>query len=129
MKRIHAHTEIAAAGDKWVQVTMTGELISLVETEWLDVLKVDRLAQSLDHLRKRRGIQGSSDHSIAQYQALVALHCVHFNEMSWPTRAGLPAALLRYFGLDRETGPLLLGIEGWWRVEECFGRKANGEFE
>lgn len=125
MKRTQQRHYLNSSADKWVQATLTGELITVMESEWLNILKVDRLAQSLDQLRVRCGVEERGDEATAQFEALLALHCVNYDAMSWSTRAGLPAALLNVFGLNAHTGPVLLGEDGWRQVEENFERRAQ----
>lgn len=106
---------------------MRDELIGLVEDEWFNILKLDRLAESLDHLRVRCGMERSVTMHEEKHHALLALHCVNFTSMSWSTRAGFPSALLAVLGLDAGSGPVLLGETGWRTVEERFTAMAQAE--
>lgn len=113
------------AADQWAQAALTGELIAVLSDEWLNLLKLGRLCDSLDQLRIRRGLPARSAYAADQFQGLLALHCVYYDAMSWATRAGLPAALLGAFGLDAHSGPVLLGAAGWQRLTDAYAKFAQ----
>lgn len=113
--------------DQWVQAAITGELISILQDEWLNILKIDRLAQSLDHLRQRCGMGGRGIAAAEQFEGLICLHCVYYDAMSEPTRAGLPTALLSVLGLDAQTGPVLLGESGWYQLECSYAHPGSDQ--
>lgn len=124
MKRIY-YSPAPFAVDEWIQAAITDELLTIIDDEWLNLLKVNRLQQSLDQLRVRCRLPSRGNHGAVQFEGLLALHCVYYDAMSWSTRAGLPNALLGAMGLDARTGPLLLGPHGWRRVEANYDRFAR----
>lgn len=120
MKKSAQHRLQPLATDQWVQAALTGELISVLRDDWLNLLKIGRLSDSLDQLRIRCRLPERSAYAAAQFDGLLALHCVYYDAMSWTTRAGLPSALLAALGLDAHSGPQLLGPVGWQRLTHAY---------
>ncbi|UUZ48523.1 hypothetical protein LP420_38255 [Massilia sp. B-10] len=87
MKKSAQHRPQPRAIDQWVQAALTGELISVFRDDWLNLLKIGRLSDSLDQLRIRCRLPERSAYAAAQFDGLLALHCVYYDAMSWTTRA------------------------------------------
>lgn len=106
--------------DEWIQSALRGELMSIVESDWLDICHIDRVTRSLDELRLLTGIPERTVPREKLYPGVALLHCVRYEEMSKPTLDGLPSALLQVLGLDERSGPYFLGAQRWQEVAQRF---------
>lgn len=97
-------------------------LIRFVTGNYFDICPLDRTADAID-VRLNRPSRSYGDKTPVQAAiepALRALHCQHYDKMSAAVRAGLPGALLAYFGLDDASGEEMLGPEAWARVASAY---------
>lgn len=106
--------------DEWVQSALRGELLAIVESDWLDICHIDRVTRSLDELRQLTGMPERTVPREKLHPGVALLHCVRYEEMTKPTLEGLPDALLQVLGLDDQSGPHFLGVERWLEVEQRF---------
>ncbi|RSZ55241.1 hypothetical protein HF313_22870 [Massilia atriviolacea] len=113
--------------DEWIQSALRGELLAIVESDWLDICHIDRVTRSLDELRLLTGMPERTVPREKLHPGVALLHCVRYEEMSKPTLDGLPAALLQVLGLDDQSGPHFLGGERWLEVERRF--RAQTEYK
>lgn len=105
-------------GKGWVQHALASELIAIVNgSKWLDICRVLRVARALDTMRAAYGMKIIDLVKVREYPGLIALHCVNYAEMSDIALAGIPRAVLLTLGLNRKTGPMLLGMRAWRQVE------------